>query len=253
MTYIKIRINNLLKSIMQNSQLSIYEYLRHDEPDFLPYAFYINLEHRKDRYDNVQKQMEWWPKNKLIRIDAIKHEDGALGCGLSHIKALKHAKKIANSRNQSYVLILEDDFKWKFDEIKTKDILISAIKSNIVCDVITLITCSQCGAQIENTDNILRKVSNSGSTAGYIVKIDYIDKLIDTFENIMSIRIKNKITKKNPQSDKKWNHSSTQIDQAWKKLQQLDNWHTTNPTLVKIIDTPSNIYNIKDPYISMYD
>ena len=69
MTYIKIRINNLLKSIMQNSQLSIYEYLRHDEPDFLPYAFYINLEHRKDRYDNVQKQMEWWPKNKLIRID----------------------------------------------------------------------------------------------------------------------------------------------------------------------------------------
>ena len=64
-------------------------------------VFYINLKHRKDRYDNVQKQMKWWPKNKIIRIDAIKHEDGALGCGLTHIKALKHAKKIDHLENKA--------------------------------------------------------------------------------------------------------------------------------------------------------
>ena len=225
------------------------------EKDVLPYAFYINLKHRKDRYDNVQKQMKWWPKNKLIRIDAIKHEDGVLGCGLSHIKALKHAKKIANSHNQSYVLILEDDFKWKFDEIKTKNILNNTMQFNIDWNVITLITCSSCGVKIENTDNILRKVTNSGSAAGYIVKTNYIDKIIDNFENIISIRVKNNINKNNPQYDREHNDRSTQIDQEWKKLQLTDDWYITNPTLIRIINGPSNIYenNIQDPVIGSYD
>tara|TARA_B100002019_G_scaffold287679_1_gene300040 strand:+ start:1363 stop:2112 length:750 start_codon:yes stop_codon:yes gene_type:complete len=214
----------------------------------LPYAFYINLKHRKDRYDNVQQQMKWWSENRLIRIDAVKNKDGALGCGLSHIKSLKKAKEIAKLYNQSYVLILEDDFKWKFDKMKTTNILNSAIKSNIDWDVITLITCTKCGAKIDNTGNILRKISNSGSTAGYIIKIDYIDTLLNLWEKVMKIRATKNY-------NDKWSKHTTNIDQAWKLLQLTDNWYTTNPTLIRIIEGPSDIYenNIQDPGVGLYD
>jgi GR25 family glycosyltransferase involved in LPS biosynthesis len=214
--------------------------------NILPYALFINIKKRTDRLKNVHNQMKNWPEEKLIRIDAEKRRDGVLGCGLSHIKALEKAKKIIEENNLDYILILEDDFKWKFDFNITTDKLTEVFNSKIDWDVITLITSVFYGAKVEQTENILRKVSNTGSTAGYIIKKNYIDKLLNLWKETMEVR-------KTRNFNKKWTAVNTNIDQAWKKLQKKDNWYTTNPTLIRIIDSKSDIHGQTDPVLNKYD
>jgi hypothetical protein len=69
-------------------------------------AYVINLNHRVDRWIQINKKF----KNsnfRLIRVPAIKNENGALGCGLSFLKAVKYAK----DKKLDSILIFEDDNK----------------------------------------------------------------------------------------------------------------------------------------------
>jgi len=66
-------------------------------------AYVINLDNRTDR---LQKIINYFSNYlTLYRISAIKHDDGAKGCALSHISIIKMAKE----KNLPTVLILEDD------------------------------------------------------------------------------------------------------------------------------------------------
>ena len=233
-----IFINKSNKNIKNNENF--------ENKNILPYALFINLKHRKDRLKNVKKQMKNWPEDKLIRINAIKNKDGALGCGLSHIKALKKAKILAKEHNLNHILILEDDFKWKHKMETTIKIFREAFNSKIEWDVITLITATAVGAKVEKTKNILRRIKKTGSTAGYIIKTSYIDKLLNLWTEAMEAR-------KTKYNKKKWNAHSSNIDQAWKQLQEIDNWFTTKPTLIRIIDSTSDITSSSDPALNWYD
>ena len=73
------------------------------ETNFPP-VFVINLEDRKDRWNEIQQSFKEWPV-MLERIDAVRASPGWKGCIKSHKKAVEHAK------NNSYpwVLVLEDD------------------------------------------------------------------------------------------------------------------------------------------------
>lgn len=67
-------------------------------------TYVLNLDKRKDRWDAIQEKF----KNsnlELERVSAIENETGYIGCGLSHIEAIKKAKE----KNQPYAIILEDD------------------------------------------------------------------------------------------------------------------------------------------------
>jgi hypothetical protein len=69
-------------------------------------AYVINLDKRSDRWENIQKSF----KNssiELIRMPAIEHKKGHIGCGLSFLKAVKYAK----NHNMKTILIFEDDNK----------------------------------------------------------------------------------------------------------------------------------------------
>lgn len=75
----------------------------------------INLEERKDRWTNCQKQfIDLDICRKVERFNAVKFKDSALsskansqiGCTLSHYEIMKEVKK----KNYSRVLVLEDDF-----------------------------------------------------------------------------------------------------------------------------------------------
>jgi len=75
-----------------------------------PTIFVINLEDRPDRLSTIQKHFSErrWPN--LHRINAIRYETngvftGWIGCTLSHIKAVKVAKR----SKLPWILILEDD------------------------------------------------------------------------------------------------------------------------------------------------
>ena len=70
-------------------------------------VFYINLDHRNDRRANVERQLanfNW----KYNRFPAIKHENGRIGCTLSHLQLLNYAK----NQNLPYIVIIEDDIEF---------------------------------------------------------------------------------------------------------------------------------------------
>ena len=60
--------------------------------DDIKHAFYINLEHRKDRKEHVEEQLSKVGIN-ANRFNAIKMENGAIGCSMSHLKILQDAYK----------------------------------------------------------------------------------------------------------------------------------------------------------------
>jgi GR25 family glycosyltransferase involved in LPS biosynthesis len=70
----------------------------------IKHAFYINLEHRTDRKEYVENQLDSIGI-KANRFNAIKVENGAIGCSLSHLKCLQ----IALENKWDHVLICEDD------------------------------------------------------------------------------------------------------------------------------------------------
>ncbi len=66
--------------------------------------YVINLEERKDRWDNIIKTYDSKYFN-LIRINAIKERKGWIGCLKSHIECIKLAK----NNNLKNIMVIEDD------------------------------------------------------------------------------------------------------------------------------------------------
>ena len=82
------------------------------------HIYYINLKQREDRKRELLiqlKKLDKIPNTKFVieRIDAVKHQKGGIGCGESHIKALKKAK----NNNLEQVIIIEYDTDIKTGEI----------------------------------------------------------------------------------------------------------------------------------------
>ena len=196
-----------------------------NDNDILPNVYYINLKDRVDRNENILKQFKWYPKEKLIRVDAIKHNDGATGCGLSHIKALKLA--LNDNSKLEYSMIVEDDLEFLYNNNEISEYLKNMIKSDVYWNVITL-TCF-CSPKFNNlcevstNFNYLNKVIECNTTTGYIIRKSYIPYLLKSFKNAMEWRERKNIFNDNLSGLN--NFSSTCIDQVWKKLQK-NNWYS---------------------------
>jgi len=77
------------------------------------WVYYINLDHRTDRLQQVRGELARMDMvDRATRIPAVRTpEDGAVGCGLSHILALE---TFLSSDFQT-ALVLEDDMEWRVD------------------------------------------------------------------------------------------------------------------------------------------
>ena len=83
--------------------------------------YVINLQHRKDRRDKI---LELYKNNfNIIIVEAIKHENGRIGCFMSHQKCIKLAKE----KNLKNIIIMEDDCV-PFDSIEDFTKRLSNIK-----------------------------------------------------------------------------------------------------------------------------
>ena len=65
--------------------------------------YVINLKHRTDRWQHINNL--FGKSFNLIRVDAVKHKNGAVGCFMSHQKCIKMAK----DKNMDNIIVLEDD------------------------------------------------------------------------------------------------------------------------------------------------
>lgn len=175
--------------------------------------FYINLEHRIDRKEHVESQLDSIGL-KGTRFNAIKMENGAIGCSMSHLKLLQLALK----SGLDHILIVEDDilfldpelFKSQFDkffkDLKSWDVILIA-GNNM--------------PPYEKVDDMCVKVSQCQTTTGYLVNGHYIEKLL----NNVKMGLTNLI--KEPQS-----HAKYAIDKYWFSLQKTDNWFLITPLTV---------------------
>ena len=171
-------------------------------------GFYINLEHRKDRNSHIKdliKKIIFF--RNIKRMEAIKKNNGHLGCAMSHCKCLI---ELLNKKDDCY-LIIEDDFMILNEEnFKTFVNEFNKIKNNKNWDLLTL---TPRGKIVENNYiNNFNKIKDTQTTSGYIIKHSFIKKLL----NIFRLSIKNLKENKNSNN---W-----AIDQSWKLLQKKYNF-----------------------------
>lgn len=175
--------------------------------------FYINLDKRLDRkihFENQMKMLRWHAE----RFSAIEHQNGAIGCSMSHLKLLEYAKE----NNLDHILIMEDDITFLNPTLFIQN-LNKFLVSKIEFDVL-LIAGNNIGSFNIINENCVQ-VTHCQTTTGYLVKNSYFDILIDNFKCGIKLLCEN-INLRDMYA----------IDQYWSKLQQRDKWLLLTPLTV---------------------
>lgn len=179
-------------------------------------GFYINLDHRTDRKQHMQNQLEQIRMaDNISRFNAIKNSNGRIGCSLSHLKCLQMAK---DAKWES-VMILEDDILFMLPDTFVENADSFFLNKQNKWDVLLLAGNNL--PPFKTNDCVSIQVSHCQTTTGYIVKRHYYDALISN--------IKEGITKlmKEPE-----HHYYYAIDKYWLQLQKQDRWMLLVPIVV---------------------
>jgi glycosyl transferase, family 25 len=177
--------------------------------------FYINLEHRTDRKEHVEKELLKIGVRSAQRFNAIKMENGAIGCSMSHLRILQDAQK----NNLDHILIVEDDITFLDPELFKNQInkFFKTHKNN--WDVVLLAGNNM--PPYKNIDDTCIQVSRCQTTTGYIVNGHYIKTLLQNVK-IGLTHLINKPTE----------HAKYAIDKYWFILQPLYKWYLIVPLTV---------------------
>ena len=199
--------------------------------DNIDAILYINLEHRTDRKQHILKEIHKICTNtsKIHRIDAIKIDPGALGCGLSHIKALEY---VLSHPEWNTVLILEDDFTFKSDNSRKLLNNIDMILRDTNNMDMAILSYNTYNFKSTDTPNVrIKKIQYSQTTSSYIIKRHYIPKLITIF------------TESTDDIKKNGKKHENCIDIYWTRFQASDNWFAISPPIGYQYDSFSDIEN----------
>ena len=191
--------------------------------DIFENTFYINLEHRTDRLEHVEKELKK-VGIKGERFNAIKTKSGAVGCTLSHIKCLELAKE----RNYEEVFICEDDITFTNPELFLENLQKFCDNQDIMWDV--LIIGGNNVPPYKQYYDYCARVFNCQTTTGYIVKQDFYDIMIKNFKEGLLNLMKNPVNKRD-----------FAIDIYWKKLQMENFWYMITPPTVTQYENFSDI------------
>jgi len=182
--------------------------------DDIKNAFYINLEHRVDRKVQVEEELKTIGI-KAERFNAIKMENGAIGCSMSHLKILQDA--VANKLD--HLLIVEDDITFLKPEVfKTQINKFFELHGNN-WDVILLAGNNM--PPYKPIDDTCIQVSRCQTTTGYLVNGHYIKVLMQN----VKLGLTNLISKPSE-------HSKFAIDKFWFVLQGASKWFLITPLTV---------------------
>jgi len=195
--------------------------------ELLKHTFYINLEERKDRLHHIENELK---KIGVIgeRINAIKSiKQGAIGCTLSHIRAIETAKQ----RGYEQVCIIEDDIEFRNPELFKKQLKKFVENTEIQWDILLL--SANVAPPHQSVDDYCARVFNAQTTGCYIVKQHMYDILLENFKESAKLQMQNPVEKKmfNPYA----------IDIHWKKLQYSYFWYIITPLTVTQIQGYSDI------------
>jgi GR25 family glycosyltransferase involved in LPS biosynthesis len=188
---------------------------------------YINLDHRTDRREQIEKELLKIPCQNVRRFSAIRHPHGDLGCSKSHIEVLK----LAIQSGWKNVLILEDDMVFREEKW---DLLYEKMTSY---DAIVL------GGMLPEYNNDSLKLTKCYGTGAYIVNSSYYKTLLANFEE----GAKKLELSYYPKKQFLWSRPTPKyapaytLDQYWNSLQQKDNWF-----LVQMMYSPPSYSDITE-------
>jgi glycosyl transferase family 25 len=198
----------------------------------IKHVFYINLITRPDRKIHVEKQLNLIGI-KGERFNAIKLENGALGCSMSHLKCLEIAKK----NNWPHVLIVEDDISFLNPSLFVNQFNLF-LNNHKDYDVVLF-----AGNNIPpytKIDDFCVKVASCQTTTGYLVNGHYFDKLIQNYRESIQKLIQN--------PNQPINYA---IDRYWFNLQKIDNWYLIIPLTVVQREDYSDIEKRNTNYLKL--
>lgn len=203
---------------------------------------YINLENREDRKKLFLEEIRKinLDENKLHKVSGIYiPKNGHKGCIQSHILALR----IALMNDWDITCIMEDDAELTvspddfnntinniYEEIKEKE---------IEWDAIMLSTINKSIDNNDNNYNTLDKLKYATTSGCYIIKKEYISKLLSLFEHCQTMMIKDKWGDNN-------DHEPYALDQKWNELIKSDNWYAAKENLIKQRNVKSTILSRGD-------
>jgi hypothetical protein len=194
-------------------------------------VFYINLETRTDRRQNIELQLPRVGLHTFERFNAIKLNDGRVGCTLSHIKCLELAK----ARSYDHLLICEDDTIFLEPDLFIKQMNAFLAKGH-KWDVVLL-----GGNNVppyERIDETCVAVSRCQTTTCYLVAGHYFDTLLTNYKEGLQRLLRE------PQR-----HVDFAIDKYWLKLQEKDNWFLITPLTVVQREDYSDIEGRRTNYM----
>lgn len=114
-SFTKSKIDNfLLRRRLRSSKLGRYILVNNDLK-----IFYINLNTRNDRKQSIENELNKLYGFDYSRFDAVKNNNGALGCALSHLNVLKSW----DASPGKMLMVCEDDIKFGLDDLGFKLIL----------------------------------------------------------------------------------------------------------------------------------
>jgi hypothetical protein len=197
--------------------------------DQIDAVVYINLNDRKDRLFWCENQFRNLPFKKVIRVEAIKNEEGHMGCALSHIKALE----LLFSLPGDIFLVLEDDFIFTkpLDEINYYLSNLKRHNWDVFCFSFTY---QEFGPELGDG---LIQINKSHSCCAYMFHKKFLNQLLQVF--------------------KKGLKTKTPIDIAWQALQKTYLFIATQKPLVVQNVSYSNIENQvylyqQNPFVVVY-
>lgn len=179
--------------------------------DHIDAIIYINLEHRTDRNDHIINEIKKIDPtlSKTHRLEAeYIPTNGALGCALSHIKAVELCFE---HPEWNRCLILEDDFTFLSPECNKQLIELSTSRPSF--DVLLLAFGHDNFVSEETDSPHVRRVYSSQTTSGYVVHKNYMGVLLNNF------RISSDILRNRGKC-----HDGC-LDQYWKRLMPHGNWY----------------------------
>jgi hypothetical protein len=193
--------------------------------DDIKNIFYINLEARTDRRQNVERELALVGLTGFERFNAVKMTNGLVGCCLSHIKCLELAKQ----RGYEHVLISEDDILFLEPAVFVNQ-LNTFLANKHKWDVV--IFAGNNVPPYERIDDTCIAVSSCQTTTCYLVAGHYIDTLIANFKEGLQKLLRE------PER-----HIDYGLDKYWFKLQRKDNWFLITPLTVVQREDYSDIQN----------
>jgi GR25 family glycosyltransferase involved in LPS biosynthesis len=186
-------------------------------------TLFINLENRTDRLEHAINEFKKMGINAQ-RVNAVKMNNGAIGCTLSHIKCIELAK----SNDWEQVFICEDDITFLKPELLKKNIELFFDNDDILWDV--LIIGGNNVPPYQQLYEYAARIFRNQTTTGYIVQKHYYDTLLTNFKESAANLLRN--------PDNKREYA---LDIYWSRLQMQDFWYMITPPMVTQYENYSDI------------